>query len=40
MIPALESKGVVFERYDFIEQDELGIWKSPEGARVRAGKFS
>jgi len=34
MIPALESKGVVFERYDFIEQDELGIWKSPEGAQI------
>jgi catechol 2,3-dioxygenase-like lactoylglutathione lyase family enzyme len=34
MIPALESKGVVFERYDFIEQDDLGIWKAPDGAQI------
>ena len=34
MIPALESKGVVFERYDFFEQDELGVWMSPEGAKI------
>jgi catechol 2,3-dioxygenase-like lactoylglutathione lyase family enzyme len=34
MIPTLESRGVVFERYDFFEQDEQGIWKSPEGAQI------
>jgi len=34
VIPALESKGVVFERYDFFEQDELGVWTSPEGAKI------
>ena len=34
MIPGLESKGVKFERYAFIEQDELGVWTSPEGAKI------
>jgi catechol 2,3-dioxygenase-like lactoylglutathione lyase family enzyme len=33
-IEALEKKGVRFERYDFIEQDELGIWTSPSGSKV------
>jgi catechol 2,3-dioxygenase-like lactoylglutathione lyase family enzyme len=30
----LKSAGVGFERYGFLEQDELGIWTSPTGARV------
>ncbi|MFM2225773.1 MAG: hypothetical protein RJA07_1975 [Bacteroidota bacterium] len=34
LIQSLVSKGVVFERYDFFEQDELGIWTSPNGAKV------
>ncbi|HUB60147.1 MAG TPA: VOC family protein [Puia sp.] len=34
MIPAMESKGVKFERYDFFEQDELGVWTAPEGAKI------
>jgi catechol 2,3-dioxygenase-like lactoylglutathione lyase family enzyme len=34
MIPVLEGKGVKFERYDFFEQDELGVWTSPEGAKI------
>ncbi len=34
MIRTLESKGVVFERYDFFQQDELGVWTSPEGAKI------
>jgi catechol 2,3-dioxygenase-like lactoylglutathione lyase family enzyme len=34
MIPVMESKGVVFERYDFMEQDEMGVWTSPEGAKI------
>jgi catechol 2,3-dioxygenase-like lactoylglutathione lyase family enzyme len=34
MIPAMESKGVKFERYDFFEQDDLGVWTSPEGAKI------
>ena len=27
----LAQRGVVFERYGWMEQDELGIWKSPDG---------
>jgi catechol 2,3-dioxygenase-like lactoylglutathione lyase family enzyme len=28
------NKGVRFERYDRLPQDEAGIWESPSGARV------
>jgi catechol 2,3-dioxygenase-like lactoylglutathione lyase family enzyme len=31
---ALSSAGVQFERYQGMEQDGLGIWSSPGGARV------
>ncbi len=30
----LKERGVSFERYDFMPQDELGIWASPSGAKV------
>jgi predicted enzyme related to lactoylglutathione lyase len=30
----LTDRGVVFERYRAFEQDPLGIWESPSGARV------
>jgi catechol 2,3-dioxygenase-like lactoylglutathione lyase family enzyme len=30
----LTSRGVVFERYEWISQDELGIWTTPEGSKV------
>jgi catechol 2,3-dioxygenase-like lactoylglutathione lyase family enzyme len=30
----LAARGVAFERYDGVEQDELGVWRSPAGARV------
>lgn len=30
----LEARGISFARYDHMEQDELGIWTSPSGARV------
>lgn len=31
----LENAGVKFERYSFIpDQDEMGIWKAPDGTRV------
>jgi len=30
----LERAGVRFERYDFMKQDDLGIWTTPTGAKV------
>jgi catechol 2,3-dioxygenase-like lactoylglutathione lyase family enzyme len=30
----LAAEGVQFERYPGMQQDELGIWQSPSGARV------
>jgi len=30
----LAQAGVRFERYDFLQQDELGIWTTPTGAKV------
>jgi catechol 2,3-dioxygenase-like lactoylglutathione lyase family enzyme len=30
----LVRRGVVFQRYDGMPQDDLGIWSSPSGARV------
>jgi len=30
----LAQAGIQFERYEFLQQDELGIWTSPTGARV------
>lgn len=30
----LEQAGVRFERYEFVKQDELGIWTTPTGAKV------
>lgn len=34
VVSTLTSNGVSFERYDMLEQDELGIWSSPSGAKV------
>ncbi len=34
MVSGLHKKGVQFERYDFMEQDKLGIWSAPGGAKV------
>ena len=31
VVSALRQSGVVFEKYEGMEQDELGIWKSPAG---------
>ena len=28
------KKGVRFERYEFMPQDELGVWSAPSGAKV------
>ena|SRR5579872_231485 len=33
-IRSLNSKGVVFEKYDFLQQDDLRIWTSPNNSRV------
>src|SRR5262245_57744460 len=33
-IRGLIAKGVVFERYPGLSQDDLGVWTSPRGARV------
>jgi len=33
-IDELTGRGVSFERYDRLPQDECGIWRSPSGAQV------
>jgi predicted enzyme related to lactoylglutathione lyase len=33
-VAGLTASGVVFERFEGVEQDELGVWLSPGGARV------
>jgi len=33
-VKELMQAGVVFERYGFMQQDELGIWTTPTGAKV------
>jgi predicted enzyme related to lactoylglutathione lyase len=33
-VKGLEKKGVTFERYAGMDQDQLGIWTSPSGARI------
>jgi catechol 2,3-dioxygenase-like lactoylglutathione lyase family enzyme len=33
-LEALAKKGVTFVRYDGLQQDELGIWTTPDGHRV------
>ena len=33
-ISDLTGRGVDFERFDGVEQDELGVWNAPGGARV------
>jgi predicted enzyme related to lactoylglutathione lyase len=30
-VTSLKERGVVFERFGWMEQDELGIWNSPDG---------
>ena len=30
----LVTRGVTFQRYGFFEQDELGVWSAPGGAKV------
>ena len=33
-VKALKKKNVKFERFPGMEQDQLGVWSSPSGARV------
>ena len=33
-IKSLNKKKIFFEKYDFLEQDELGIWTAPGGTKV------
>jgi predicted enzyme related to lactoylglutathione lyase len=33
-VAALTTRGVAFDRFEGVEQDELGIWRSPGGAQV------
>lgn len=33
-VKMLASRGVVFECYEFLAQDDLGIWSTPTGAKV------
>lgn len=33
-VGGLTARGVVFDRFEGVEQDELGIWQAPGGAKV------
>lgn len=33
-VTALEQRGVAFERYAFLSQDQHGVWSAPSGAKV------
>jgi catechol 2,3-dioxygenase-like lactoylglutathione lyase family enzyme len=33
-VEGLSKRGVIFEQYVFLEQDELGVWAAPSGTRV------
>jgi catechol 2,3-dioxygenase-like lactoylglutathione lyase family enzyme len=33
-VESLGKRGVAFERFEGMDQDDRGIWKSPSGARV------
>ena len=33
-VAALVTKGVAFEKYEFLSQDEHGIWVAPDGSGV------
>jgi catechol 2,3-dioxygenase-like lactoylglutathione lyase family enzyme len=33
-VSELVARGVTFQKYPWMEQDELGIWSAPSGARV------
>jgi hypothetical protein len=33
-VKGLNKKGVKFERFSGMEQDQLGVWSSPSGAKI------
>jgi catechol 2,3-dioxygenase-like lactoylglutathione lyase family enzyme len=33
-VKSLTARGVVFSRFSFLEQDDLGIWSAPDGDKV------
>ncbi len=33
-VAGLSGKGVRFERYEWLEQDESGVWSAPSGAQI------
>jgi len=33
-VTTLEKRGVSFERFPFLQQDDLGIWQAPSGAKI------
>jgi len=34
MVAALTKRGVVFEKYPFVQDKERGIWTTPDGSKV------
>jgi catechol 2,3-dioxygenase-like lactoylglutathione lyase family enzyme len=34
VVASLTNKGIVFERYNFLEQDIAGVWTAPGGDKV------
>ncbi len=33
-VRSLSSKGVIFQRFDQLDQDELGVWTTPDGNKI------
>lgn len=33
-IKSLNKKGIICEKYDFLQQDNSGIWTSPNGSKI------
>jgi catechol 2,3-dioxygenase-like lactoylglutathione lyase family enzyme len=34
VMASLVGRGVAFERYGFLDQDERGVWTTPDGAKI------
>ena len=33
-IKSLNEKNIFCEKYDFFEQDDLGVWRAPDGSKI------